>query len=596
MKQVAFVCLLSVGLSCVAPHAPAQDELVVARLAGGAADEGFAAIRSAFVARNPGYDLAWHPRLTQVEAGEQPLALFVQSAAADAQLEIDGQSSAATVGDVALLRRGQSARAQGEVGALVFSVPVELAAEIPRMVRPDWDPLLTDTPGGCAEETGAYRRILLTWQRRNGPYNWRALNAHRVRISDSFTHYHPLETGFDEFYLVQMVQPGARILTSPHIEQILDPMSVTAEQAAGLLTSTELQVGDLVYLPRGTVHRGVGGVLAQVITVPGFRPGAEIGVDRHLAAINRNLGLAGDDALPYHKKRHPDIDTTGIEVELTSDHAEVRLDGDLFTKLWVRGHHVPILHPVIGPGGLRVTRGYPVTERPDEAADHPHHRGLWFTHGDVNGIDFWHGTDSDGRIEVWDVAVDDDSVVEIETVWRDAEGNDLLAGQRRMRLGRIGAMRAIDLQITLQAKFGPVRFGDTKEGSMAIRLAPQLRLEGLVATGQILNSAGDRNGKAWGKKARWVDYSGTIEGQELGVTLLDHPDNPGSPCWWHARGYGLLAANPFGARAFAGLPRGSADLVLGEDESVTFRYRFLFHLGDAAEVDLDAMWRRFAAP
>jgi len=166
-------------------------------------------------------------------------------------------------------------------------------------VRPDWDPRITDTPGGCATETGAYRRILLTWLPENGPYLSHALNAHRVRITDSFTHYHPVEGGFDELYLVQMVQPGARLLTSDRTAAI-EARSVTRADAATVFEETPLAVGDLVYLPRGTLHRGLGGVLAQVIAAPGFRPGTEIGVDDDLAALNRELGLTGDSALPVH--------------------------------------------------------------------------------------------------------------------------------------------------------------------------------------------------------------------------------------------------------------------------------------------------------
>src|SRR5690606_3808890 len=138
---------------------------------------------------------------------------------------------------------------------------------IPGFIRPDWDPNITDVPGGCATETNAYRRILLTWKKDVGHYLYHALNAHRVRITDSFSHYHPKVGGFDEFYLVQMVQPEARIITSEKTEVIVQPEKVTKKQTEDLLREDALSVGDLVYLPRGVVHRGVGGVLAQVITV-----------------------------------------------------------------------------------------------------------------------------------------------------------------------------------------------------------------------------------------------------------------------------------------------------------------------------------------
>ena len=186
------------------------------------------------------------------------------------------------------------------VDLVIFTTPEPPDDSIPHFVRPDWDMNITDIPGGCATETNAYRRILLTWLGRVGKYLYKSLNAHRVRITDSFTHYHPKEHGFDEFYLVQMVQPGAAIITGNRYDLIENPDLIDMAVAKNLLQKTELQVGDLIYLPRGVVHRGVGGVLAQVITVPGFIPGAEIGVDHHLKKINEKFSLVADDSLPYY--------------------------------------------------------------------------------------------------------------------------------------------------------------------------------------------------------------------------------------------------------------------------------------------------------
>ncbi|MDG1049144.1 MAG: hypothetical protein P8M11_00595 [Planctomycetota bacterium] len=254
---------------------------------------GFAALRTSFAAANPGYDVQWTEDLTALRAEERDRVAFVQSG--------DPASEALGMGDVVLLRAGQSHAAPQGCRAVVFAVPEPLPADLPAVIRPDWDGNITDTPGGCAEETGAYRRILLTWLPTVGPYVYRALNCHRVRITDSFAHYHPVIGGFDEFYLVQMVQPGAVLYTSTKVGRMEDPTSVTAEEAAVMVDRHELEVGDLVYLPRGTMHRGFGGVLAQVITTPGFRPGAEIGLDHRLRAINEHLGLRGSEALPFRE-------------------------------------------------------------------------------------------------------------------------------------------------------------------------------------------------------------------------------------------------------------------------------------------------------
>lgn len=266
--------------------------------------DGLAAIRGSFEARNPGYGLRYHAAAAELPAEEAPRVLFVQRGEGRARVIGAGgeerSSSDCAVGDVLLLRPSESLALAPPLDVLAFAVPEPLPAELPSFVRPDWDPGITDTPGGCATETGAYRRVCLTWLASNGPYVYHALNAHRVRITDSFSHYHPEEGGFDELYLVQMAQPGARVLTSEAVDRIEAPESVTREEARALLETHELEVGDLVYLPRGTMHRGLGGVLAQVITAPGFRPGAEIGLDHHLRAIDERLGLEGEDALPYH--------------------------------------------------------------------------------------------------------------------------------------------------------------------------------------------------------------------------------------------------------------------------------------------------------
>jgi len=274
--------------------------MLIVNLGSDAQDPAFAALRRAFVERNPGYDIRYEPAATSLASDRTTRIVFIQRGSGRMSLLPGGHESDVDVGDIVLMRPGDGASMDAEIDCLVFTSPEPLPVDLPAFVRPDWDENITDTVGGCATETGAYRRILLTWLEQNGAYVYHALNAHRVRITDSFTHYHPVQGGFDEFYLVQMVQPNARIITSDRVDQIENPQSVSIEMVGSLLTETKLRVGDLVYLPRGVAHRGVGGVLAQVIAAPGFRPGAEIGLDHHLLAISKRLGLSGRDALPFN--------------------------------------------------------------------------------------------------------------------------------------------------------------------------------------------------------------------------------------------------------------------------------------------------------
>lgn len=260
--------------------------------------DGFAALREEFVARNAGYDLAWLPTAVALAAVPRPRIAFVQRGAAHGI--VDAARSELGCGDVVVLRPGEGLALDGPLGLLVFTVPEEPPADVPAFLRPDHDPRIDDSPGGCATQTDAYRRVVLTWLGENGPYPFRALNCHRVRMNDSFSHYHPHDGGFDEMYLVQDVRPGGRLYTSSKVDRIERPHEVTRDELRELVDEVGLDVGDFVWVGRGHMHRAVGGVLAHVITVPGFVPGQEIGVDHHLRAIDERLGLRGSDALPFH--------------------------------------------------------------------------------------------------------------------------------------------------------------------------------------------------------------------------------------------------------------------------------------------------------
>jgi hypothetical protein len=291
MHPACAVSVLALLAACVAPRG-----VVVARVD---APAGVTDLRAALRRDNPGYDLAVVRDARSLRAAASVRIAFVQAGSAAASVTSPGRStpraSELAVGDVVCLRPGESLQASASLTLVVFDTPAPLPDDVPTFVRPDQDPRITDTPGGCATETGAYRRILLTWLTTNGPYVYHALNAHRVRISDSFTHYHPRDGGFAELYLVQMAGPEARLLTSEHVAAI-EAQDVDAERAAELFESRALAAGDLVYLPRGIAHRGLGGALVQVITLPGFRPGAEIGLDHHLRAIAERV----DVPVPFH--------------------------------------------------------------------------------------------------------------------------------------------------------------------------------------------------------------------------------------------------------------------------------------------------------
>jgi hypothetical protein len=165
--------------------------------------------------------------------------------------------------------------------------------------------------------------------------------------------------------------------------------------------------------------------------------------------------------------------------------------------------------------------------------------------------------------------------------------------------------RVFDYEIALQAGDHEVVFGDTKEGSMAIRIAESMRLAPSSAAGartarpdggHIVQSTGVRDGQTWGKRAEWCDYNGPVQGQRVGIAIFDHPDNPRHPTWWHVRDYGLFAANPFGAHDFEKQPAGAGDLRIPAGQSVTFKYRFFLHEGDEKQAKVAEHYRDYVKP
>ena len=151
-----------------------------------------------------------------------------------------------------------------------------------------------------------------------------------------------------------------------------------------------------------------------------------------------------------------------------------------------------------------------------------------------------------------------------------------------------------DFELTLHACAGDVVFGDTKEGSMAVRLAESMRLKTSAGQGHIVTSAGARDQGAWGQRADWCDYSGPVEGKRVGIAIFDHPQNPRHPTWWHVRDYGLFAANPFGQHDFEKLADKSAgNFIIPAGKSATFRYRFYLHTGDELQARVARAYEQY---
>lgn len=292
-----------------------------------------------------------------------------------------------------------------------------------------------------------------------------------------------------------------------------------------------------------------------------------------------------------------------VRFDRSQDQVRVTIEGRPFTTFfYAGGAPKPYLHPLTTASGKRITRAWQMETVGVESHDHPHHRGLWFTHGDVNGFDFW-VNEKETRNEKTGViakgvilkAKDGASsgLLRATFEWQSPDGKPLLKEDRTMTFHAPSGQRVIDFDVTFTA-LDAITFGDSKEGFFALRLRDELTETN--GTGRLVNAEGGSTMKdVWGKRSPWVDYSGRLEGEDVGVAIFDHPRNPKHPTFWHARDYGLFAANPFGEREFKDDKSVDGSLSVKRGESLRFRYRVVIHPGDVRSANIAAQYAGYAA-
>jgi hypothetical protein len=293
----------------------------------------------------------------------------------------------------------------------------------------------------------------------------------------------------------------------------------------------------------------------------------------------------------------------GVRLARGDDRYDLSIDGAPFTSYRFGSSEVrPYFYPLVGPTGVAMTRNYPMRlDVEGESTDHPHHRSFYVAFGEVNGVDVWAEppNPNTGRIVhgVWNkVTVGPAGVSLDETLtWVDDRGHPLLDENRQIRTYWTKTIRLLDIDIIFKPSEVAVLFGDTKEGGpLAMRVASSL--EGQRG-GLIQNANGARReAETWGKRAPWVDYSGTVGAEGVGIAIMDHPTSFRHPTWWHVRDYGLFAGNPFGLSAFTNDPRQRGDYLLEPGQSITFRYRVCLHQGDAESGRVAARYQDYADP
>jgi hypothetical protein len=312
-----------------------------------------------------------------------------------------------------------------------------------------------------------------------------------------------------------------------------------------------------------------------------------------------------------------EADRAPVEILVTSDHIDFLAGKEPVGRYQYAAAAAapiakPYLWPLYGPGGVHLTRDWPMEKNaPGGSTDHPHQKSAWFCHGDViptgleiknkprgvEGVDFWSEGKGHGRIVCRQYAepktADGHGSIVTLNEWQTADGRKIIDETRTLRLYDFGDTRLFIFDIDLHASVLPITLGDTKEGSFGIRIND--RIAEKSGQGKIENAEGKTGEKnCWGRLSAWCDYSGSLGGKTVGLAILDHPNNRYSACW-HSRDYGLMAANPFG-RARSGFPamKGRTDLVkLDKGEHLKLRYGLLVHPGDARGGKVAEYYQKF---
>ncbi len=298
-----------------------------------------------------------------------------------------------------------------------------------------------------------------------------------------------------------------------------------------------------------------------------------------------------------------------VKITQHTDRISIDIDGKPFTEMFVGAETTkPYLHPLRAASGTIVTRAYPMDIVEGETKDHPHQRSMWFAHGDVNGYDFWGNEVSQqngkkGKIVLKKMGElksgKKSGSLSATFDWLDPAGKPLLTETKTIVFYSNPTLRIMDFDINLRA-LEKVKFGDTKEGTFAIRLAPGLEekdkksLPKPPRTGLMVSAEGGKGEKnVWGKRSPWVDYAGELNGEKLGIAIFDNPANPKHPTYWHSRSYGLFAANIFGEHDYYNDKSRDGGVTVEAGNNLHFRYRVIIHPGDSASANIAEQYKKY---
>ena len=283
----------------------------------------------------------------------------------------------------------------------------------------------------------------------------------------------------------------------------------------------------------------------------------------------------------------------GFQFAQTPDRLVIAHSGQPVTEFVFRDENIlrPYFANVHAPGGLKATRNHPPIAGVDATDHDTMHPGIWLAFGDISGADFWRNKGSiEHRRFTESPAVRGGRLTfATECRLRTADGRTLSALTDRFALAAQTNAWLLVWDATFHSDEADFTFGDQEEMGFGVRVATAITEKN---GGVITSSSGLRTAKStWGQPADWCDYSGTVDGKPIGITVLTDPKHF-RPSWWHNRDYGVFVANPFGRAAMKRGDKSAVTVKRGE----TFRLRFGAAIHSGPAYDAATEFRGFIEP
>lgn len=316
-----------------------------------------------------------------------------------------------------------------------------------------------------------------------------------------------------------------------------------------------------------------------------------------------------------------------LKVSDSEKKVDVMVDGKLFTSyIYPDNIMKPVLWPVMSPAGNMLTRSFPMINKEGDRTDHPHHVGIWLNYGDVNGLDFWNNSEAispekkDGYGTIYHQSIEKvksgkgSALLATKSLWKSPDNNTMLEEETNFDFSATENIRIIDRTTQLTAVIDEVKFTDNKEGMFAIRVSRELELPSYKPTslvdshgvvtrvekmdntyvkGNYRSAEGIEGKEVWGTRCRWMKLASEIKGEPVSLVIIGHPSNVGYPTYWHARDYGLFAANTLGQKIFSD-GKNELNFSLKKGETATFKYRLVVAAEDLTDNQINKLADEYA--